>query len=268
EHAASQLGERLARVKRLESNPRADAEGRGWAWGQLGMLLHAFTELESAAVCYQYAARLDAADPRWIYLLAHVDRSVGRFAASSAGFSRVLELDPNVLPARYWRGRNAVETSRWAAAESDFNAILSREPGHVAALLGAAQVALGNGDGAAALDLLERARSRVEGPDPTALIELQLAAHRKLGELDAAKAMAARLPTQKLGRGVLVQRVDIGQRRHGEGRRGAGRRRPCARLRRIRRRRPIRTGDEKKYRRREGQSFDDTPGLAAHGESP
>ncbi|MEM1179390.1 MAG: tetratricopeptide repeat protein [Acidobacteriota bacterium] len=203
--SAAQLSERLERVRRLKGNPRADAEGRGWAWGELGMVLHAYTEFEPAATCYRYAAELDPSDPRWTYYLAHIHRADGRFPESTAGFSRVLELSPDSAPSLFWRARNSTDTAEWSAAKMDFEAILERQPDHVGATLGLAQVALAAGDAAAALDLLDALEgpgglADARGTPPTALVEIRLAAHRQLGNLDEAKALAALLPEQKLGR--------------------------------------------------------------------
>ena len=79
----------------VEAKPKdADANGR------LGMLLHAFEQLESAEVCYRRARILDGQRFQWAYYLGLAQAGNGRNKEAAADLREAIRLDPEYLPAR------------------------------------------------------------------------------------------------------------------------------------------------------------------------
>ena len=189
--AKTEFEQAIARVQRLEADARADADGRAWAWTELGRLSHAYSFFDQATPCYANARQLAPSDFAPWYLGAHVDRADGRFEDSNRGFARALELRPGHLPSRYWLAMNALDSGRYDEARGGFGSVLAERPSHAGARLGLAQVELEQGQFADALARLEADQPK---PLPTAWLDAQLAAYRGLGDLDAARQVAERMP--------------------------------------------------------------------------
>ncbi|MEL7060574.1 MAG: tetratricopeptide repeat protein, partial [Acidobacteriota bacterium] len=208
---ADQFDTATARLERLRAASASDPSDRAWAWGELGELHHAYLNLDAATVCYREALRLDPTDPRWRYLLAQIERTQGRFEASSRDLQEVLARQPDDLPTRWWLAMNALDLGRADVAESWLREILARESGWTAAHLGLARVALLRDRPAEAFAALDQLDSALAAS--TEAIELQMAAHRAAGDLDAARRWSERLPRTALERRAieiddpLMQRV-------------------------------------------------------------
>jgi tetratricopeptide (TPR) repeat protein len=133
----------------LEQKPD-DADANG----SLGMLLHAFEQLDSAEVCYRRAHRLDPKRFQWAYYLGIIQALGGKNAEASANLQDAIRIDPGYVPARlklvevllglgqfdesrricesilkenpqvapayYWLGRIAAENGQIAEAEENY----------------------------------------------------------------------------------------------------------------------------------------------------
>ncbi len=89
---------RCKRPTRLRRRALNDAE----ASGQLGMVLDAYEQYDSAEACYRRAHLLDVRSFRWLYLLGWVQEAQGRHeeaAASLGGAVRIENETPRPIAA-------------------------------------------------------------------------------------------------------------------------------------------------------------------------
>ena len=70
------------------------------AAGRLGMVLDAYQQYESAALCYERAHRLDARAFQWDYYLGSVQVHQGKYDQAVATLREAIRLGPDYLPAR------------------------------------------------------------------------------------------------------------------------------------------------------------------------
>ena len=68
--------------------------------GNLGMLLHAFEQLESAEICYRRARLLDTKKFQWAYYLGLVQSLDGKNELAAASLQDAIRIDPGYVPAR------------------------------------------------------------------------------------------------------------------------------------------------------------------------
>jgi tetratricopeptide (TPR) repeat protein len=68
--------------------------------GNLGMLLHAFEQLESAEICYRRARSLDPKRFQWAYYLALVQALDGKNEEAAGSLRDAIQIDPGYVPAR------------------------------------------------------------------------------------------------------------------------------------------------------------------------
>jgi tetratricopeptide (TPR) repeat protein len=80
------------RLQKAPSDPDAN--------GKLGMLLHAFEQLESAQVCYRRARLLDPKHFEWAYYLGLVQALDGKNADAAENLRYAIQIDPAYVPAR------------------------------------------------------------------------------------------------------------------------------------------------------------------------
>jgi tetratricopeptide (TPR) repeat protein len=79
----------------VQANP-ADPERNG----RLGMLLHAFEQLESAEVFYRRARQVDPKRFQWAYYLGLVEALNAENAAGADNLRQAIQIDPGYVPAR------------------------------------------------------------------------------------------------------------------------------------------------------------------------
>src|SRR5437764_1037047 len=84
---------------------RADAEARGHprsaeASGKLGMVLDAYQQYQSAALCYERAHRLDARSFRWAYYLGTVQLHQGKYGQAAVTLREAVRLASDYMPGR------------------------------------------------------------------------------------------------------------------------------------------------------------------------
>lgn len=198
ESVGQQFRERYDVVERLLAAEKRNNPALGQAFGSLGMVYHAYRDLEAARISYRNARSLDPDEFRWAYLLGFIERRLGGYSASDGAFDAALALRPGDLPTLVWRAENAFDQNRFEEAEQRFSDILQTSPECVQARYGKARVALEVGDAQQALGDLELAHAAQPGASPI-LYTLGLA-HRTLGDLEQATSFFDRVPRSHLVR--------------------------------------------------------------------
>jgi tetratricopeptide (TPR) repeat protein len=95
--------------------------------GRLGMVLHAWQQLEQAAVVYARAASLAPGTFDWPYLGATLAARAARFDEAARLLEHAVKLRPDYLPARVRLGEALFESGRHAESAALFET-LAREP--------------------------------------------------------------------------------------------------------------------------------------------
>lgn len=207
EAPSEEARERLAAARRgfdeRLATPGIPPIGKGRAYGQLGLVYHAYDFDEAAAAAYRNAAKLDPKNYRWPYLLGVLARRADDLAAAREGFERAAELRPDDAATLVALGELELEAGRPELAAERFAAALELSPDEPAlhALLATAYQAAGDGERAAEHRELAgdapprptdpllarvagqrwgteviRARRALDGGDPAAAAELAQAA--------------------------------------------------------------------------------------------
>jgi tetratricopeptide (TPR) repeat protein len=190
ETVRAQLDEARQRVETTLDDPAAPATEQAEELGRLGMSYHAYRLRDAAAACYRNAERLDPADPRWPYFLAHVYHAAGEAERSIEALERSYADDPDYLPTLLYLGEFEAERGGNDAAEHWFDEALERDPDSVAALFGLGKCALARRDWATAVERLEQAK---RGDPAASRVDYPLGlAYRGLGRTDRALELLER----------------------------------------------------------------------------
>ena len=105
------------------ANPRsADANGN------LGMVLDAYQQYESAALCYERARQLDSRAFRWAYYLGADQVHQGAYDQAVATLRQALTLSPDYLPARLKLAESLLASGNLDESAKIFQAILKSDP--------------------------------------------------------------------------------------------------------------------------------------------
>lgn len=168
----------------------AKAADLGAAYGELGKLLMAATDFDTAEVCYLNAQTLAPTDMRWPYYLGHLYKATGALAKSVASFEKALHLQPNDVATMVWLGDVYLARGRTDAAEPLFTKALTLDPNSAAAHFGAGRVALERKDYAAAVSDLEKTLAL--DLQATAVHYPLAMAYRGRGDMASAEAHLAR----------------------------------------------------------------------------
>jgi tetratricopeptide (TPR) repeat protein len=193
-----QIRERYDFLLQRLRDPRTPASGLAWAYGQLGAVYHAYQLFPQARICYAEAVAQDPDEVRWLYALAHLERTEGRFAASNAAFDRVLVLRPDDVPTLVWLAENAFDEQRPEPSRAFFLQALARRPECVKAHFGLGRIALDQGAAAIAVAHLEDALALQDEATP---IHYTLGlAWSRLGETLKARGFFRRVPASDLAR--------------------------------------------------------------------
>lgn len=163
--------------------------------GQLGRVLHAHDELESAAVLYERARLIAPKRFDWTYLLAVVRAAQGRHDEAAAGFRESLRLTRDYLPARLKLAESLYAAGKLDASAAEFEAILRDHSNFAPAHYGLGRVRTSRGDSAAAAESYRRATELFPAYG-TAHYALALA-YRRLGEPERAEEHLARYEQHK-----------------------------------------------------------------------
>jgi tetratricopeptide (TPR) repeat protein len=203
-----QLRERQSILQSVLARDDASSVERGEAYGLLAMLLHAAEYYDAAEPAYRNAEILIPADRRWPYYLAHLYKSRGERPQSMIAFARVLELQPDYVPALVWLGRMHLDDGDVERAQLLFDRAYRLAPRQVAVLAGLGQAALARRDFVRAASVLQTALAI----DPSASsIHAPLAvAYRALGDGErAARHSAEWRNTEILLADPLRQELDL-----------------------------------------------------------
>ncbi|HVS03592.1 MAG TPA: tetratricopeptide repeat protein [Thermoanaerobaculia bacterium] len=181
-------GERERLAAQLEQ--RADAAELAWSWGRMGRLFHAYGLLPQAAACYRNAARLEAEERRWPYLLGAVYQQQGELEPALEALSRALDLAPGDPPSLLRLGEVALSLDRLEVAGEHFAAAGAAPAYRAAAEWGLARVAMARGDAGEAAD---RFRATLAAQPEASSVHYALGlALREQGELEAARRQMQR----------------------------------------------------------------------------
>jgi tetratricopeptide (TPR) repeat protein len=203
--------EMQARCDPIIAAPDTSPKQRSKAYGELGKIYLIYHLEEAATACLTNAARLDADEFRWWYLLAHAQDMDGKPQEAAAAMARALqamEADPTARPpdrhASYcFLGTMALQLDKRDEARAMFESALALNPRGAFALFQLGQVAIQTGEPSKACAYFQRAAA--ERPYRVDIRRAWAMALRQAG--DAAKAAevdASQEATGKEGRLVYA----------------------------------------------------------------
>ncbi len=134
------------------AHPR-DAEANG----KLGMVLDAYEQFESAAVCYRRAHLLDPAASRWLYYLGWVEAARGKYEDAVGALRAALQIDPGYLPAQLKLAETLLVAGNWEEGSVIYEAIIEDHPDSATAVYGLGRVNAARGDDKAAAESFQKA---------------------------------------------------------------------------------------------------------------
>jgi tetratricopeptide (TPR) repeat protein len=179
-----QLTERRAELEAVLSRPATKPGERSLAYGEAGMLFHAYNFLDAAEACYHNAEMLEPDEARWPYYLGHVYRMQVQPELAVASYERSLQLQPSYIPTKIRLARIELEQLRYERAEELFREVLERDSDSAAAYVGLGKVATARSEFELAVGHLETAR-RLD-PEATEINYLLGLAYRGQGQREKA----------------------------------------------------------------------------------
>lgn len=170
--------------------------------GRLGMVLHAYKQYESAAVCYERTHTLAPGEFRWAYYLGTVRFLLGQDEAAAAPLRKALDLDPQYLPARIKLAQILFSLRDHNGSEQEYRAALEQAPGSALAHYGLGRVIAARDGPTAAMN---HYRSAIELSPGFGAAHYALAqAYRSNGENEKADAHFALFEQNNSGDEPLV----------------------------------------------------------------
>jgi tetratricopeptide (TPR) repeat protein len=136
----------------VEAKPR-DAEANG----RMGMLLQAFSQFESAELCYQRARMLDPKRFQWAYYLGLTQSLDGKNAEASRTLQDATLLDPQYLPARMKLAEVLLTLGRLDESQRICESIIKDDPQFVPAYYWLGRVDAAKGDVPASIEQYRKA---------------------------------------------------------------------------------------------------------------
>ena len=122
-------------------NPK-DAE----ATGELGMVLDAYEQYDSAAICYQRAHALDSASFRWLYHLGWVQSAQGKHQDAVLTLRESLRMKADYVPAQLKLADSLLAIGKWDESRDIYQAISGAHPESAEAYYGLGRVSAATGD--------------------------------------------------------------------------------------------------------------------------
>jgi len=161
--------------------------------GNLGMVLDAYQQYESASLCYERARRLDPRSFRWAYYLGTLRVHEGKYDQAAAILREALRLAPDYLPARLELAASLLAAGDLDESGRIYGAILKGVPqsgdgdnaATAEALYGMGRVAAVRGQTSAAAESYRRACELF--PSYGAAQYALALAYRKLGDPEEAE---------------------------------------------------------------------------------
>ncbi len=176
----------------LQARPR-DARANG----RLGMLLQAYDQMETAAICYRRALSLAPEEFRWAYYLAMTRAALGAHGEAAAIMREALKREPHYLPARLQLAESLLVSGEVEESLQLYTAILDKDPGCAEAHYGLGRAKAAQGDFAAAAEYYRKACGLFPGFG-AAHYALALT-YRRLGDSSKAQEHFALYEKEKLG---------------------------------------------------------------------
>jgi tetratricopeptide (TPR) repeat protein len=158
-----------------QANPKsADASGN------LGMVLDAYQQYESAAICYRRAHLLETGSFRWRFYFGWVEAAQGKYGEAVLTLGEAVRMKPDYLPAQLKLAESLLVAGHLEESGKIYQAIIKQHPECAEAHYGLGRVSAARGDAAAAVTSYLEACERFP-PYGAAHYALALA-YRKLGE--------------------------------------------------------------------------------------
>ena len=190
EAVAEQMRERFDALARTVGDGGATPAHLAAAYGEMGDLLLAARELETAAAYYRNAQTLAPGEWRWAHLLGHLYRNLGPLDEAVTFLEHATEIDPRALATLVRLGEVHLALGRPEAAAPLFERALAVDRASAAAWFGAGRAALARNEHRDAVNALEEAL--LLAPEASAIHYPLAMAYRRLGEVDQARAHLAR----------------------------------------------------------------------------
>ena len=138
--------------EQARANPRDPS-----ANGNFGMVLEAYGQTESAAVCFQRARLLEPDSFQWAYYLGVAQADLGKNADAAATLRQALELKPDYLPARLKQAGYLLASGDQEQSERIYQAIVAEHPDSAEAHYGLGRVRAAGRQWAGAADSYRKA---------------------------------------------------------------------------------------------------------------
>jgi tetratricopeptide (TPR) repeat protein len=166
-------------VQQAETASRANPDD-GDASGTLGMILDAYEQYESAAICYRRAHLLDPGSFRWLFHLGWVQAAQGKHQDAVLTLGQALRLKPDYMPAQLKLADSLLTIGKREDAREIYQSISRAHPESAEAHYGLGRVLAARGEAAAAATAYLKSCELFPpyGPAHYALAM----AYRKLGE--------------------------------------------------------------------------------------
>lgn len=190
---AKQMRDRYASLEQAVEDGGSTPGDLAGAYGEMGNLLLASRELETAEAYYVNAQTLAPGDRRWSHLLGHVYRNQGPLDKAVTSFEHALKLEPDALATLVRLGDVYLSLGRLEAAAPLFAKALTLDPSSAAAWFGVGRIELERNENAEAVKSLEEALARE--PEATAVHYPLAMAYRGLGNLEQARSHLSRQGT-------------------------------------------------------------------------
>jgi tetratricopeptide (TPR) repeat protein len=158
-----------------QANPK-DAE----VSGNLGMVLEAYEQYESAALCYRRAHLLDPNSFRWLFYLGSVEAAQGKHRDAVVTLGEALRIKPDYLPAQLKLADTLLTIGKLEESRNIYQAISKEHPETAEVHYGLGRIHAAAGDLAAAANSYRKA-CELFPPYGAAHYALGLA-YRKLGQ--------------------------------------------------------------------------------------
>ena len=125
--------------------------------GYLGMVLHAYGQLEAAEICYERAHLLRPREFRWAYYLGTVRFLLGRDAEGILSLDEALRLRSDYVPALLKLAQSLAARGEWEEAGKIYRSVTEKHPRLAFAHYGLGRVEQARAGPAAAIDHYRRA---------------------------------------------------------------------------------------------------------------
>ena len=148
------------RMKIQSAYDKAQTEpGNASSVGQLGMLLDAHGQGETAAAMYERARALDPQSIRWVYYLGVVRAGQGRHEQAAAMMRVAARLDAKDIPVRLRLAESLLESANYPESEKLFREVLRSRTEEARAWYGLGRSLSAQGQEIAAVDCYRKACS-------------------------------------------------------------------------------------------------------------